>query len=693
MTQQLHTTAVGMHGCSAAFLLWTLGSVIPVGFVQAAITYPLVPHHVQRMRRHRALLEESYLLSNADDERVDHSNIRRRDAALQVGALYQGYGTHYIDLWCGSPPQRQTVIVDTGSGVTAFPCTGCNDCGVPRYHIDKLFDESKSSTFQHNSCQGGCISPKSRCQESECRLTMSYAEGSRWDAYEAIDTCYVGGPHERPLMDDHGTEDLDPQHAKNFAFDLVFGCQTYLTGLFKTQLADGIMGMDTRNEAFWSQMFQAGKMGNDRQFSLCFSRSPTAERKGSEAGALTLGGVDERFDTTPMVYTPKASDGRTGFFSVRVRRIWMRDGSAGESALSSKKNPSEGVKALDVGNNIINSGGVIVDSGTTDTYWNRGISNEFNNLFQQMAGRPHSHVGLTLTHEELLALPTVLFQLESSQIANADYDAFKTAGLAGSLDPQHPYDVLLAFPPSHYMEYDPDTDKYTSRFYVTEGRGSVIGANAMMGHNILFDADKDRIGWSESDCDYTGVLTNNGYDFPITGNLATVEKGQGGPPEPSTSVTTSVPQPSPPDTTPTLAQVPVSSPTLPPAVSMQTDSAMKTKGLKDTFKEFFANCGTAECRYPVIVGMTIIICCSACLCHVFSCCSCPCLRRGAATMDYKYQAAPADEVELVNYRDEAVDENENDEDKPTTNGNGNGHGRFRDDSSSKRQPEFQGDFF
>jgi hypothetical protein len=46
---------------------------------------------------------------------------RRRGEELssdpkQMGALYQGYGTHYVDLWVGSPPQRQTVIVDTGSG-------------------------------------------------------------------------------------------------------------------------------------------------------------------------------------------------------------------------------------------------------------------------------------------------------------------------------------------------------------------------------------------------------------------------------------------------------------------------------------------------------------------------------------------------------------------------------------------------
>lgn len=57
---------------------------------------------------------------------LNHGQVARRrlaettsknDTALTAAQLYQGYGTHYVDLWCGTPPQRQTVIVDTGSGM------------------------------------------------------------------------------------------------------------------------------------------------------------------------------------------------------------------------------------------------------------------------------------------------------------------------------------------------------------------------------------------------------------------------------------------------------------------------------------------------------------------------------------------------------------------------------------------------
>lgn len=90
---------------------------------------------------------------------------------------------------------------------------------------------------------------------NDCKIGMSYQEGSSWTAFEASDYCYIGGPHGQPLhvagtegvtttepkadVDTEGvsTADIDPQLAAEHAFRLVFGCQTKLTGLFKTQVS------------------------------------------------------------------------------------------------------------------------------------------------------------------------------------------------------------------------------------------------------------------------------------------------------------------------------------------------------------------------------------------------------------------------------------------------------------------------
>ena len=121
---------------------------------------PLLTHHEVVHRRHRELIrdqkatgdDEAYLLEDIDLQlrQQNHRNLRHLQSSphsattQQLGALYQGYGAHYIDLWVGNPPQRQTAIVDTATSATAFPCSECTNCGK---HTDPPFDESKSESF------------------------------------------------------------------------------------------------------------------------------------------------------------------------------------------------------------------------------------------------------------------------------------------------------------------------------------------------------------------------------------------------------------------------------------------------------------------------------------------------------------------------------------------------------------------
>ena len=134
-------------------------------------------------------------------------------------SLSQGYGTHYANAWVGSPtPQRKTLIVDTGSHYTAFPCTGCRNCGQ-QHHTDPYFNPQKSSTFhvlQCHECREGV-----NCHDNRCIFSQSYTEGSSWEAYQVKDKFYCGG------SDFLGA--VDPNHQK-YAIDFMFGCQLSLNG-------------------------------------------------------------------------------------------------------------------------------------------------------------------------------------------------------------------------------------------------------------------------------------------------------------------------------------------------------------------------------------------------------------------------------------------------------------------------------
>jgi len=490
------------------------------------ISFPLIPHHVHRRRLG---------VSEQDDERnmAEHEDLRsvsgsRRNlsdnANAIMGGLYMGYGTHYVDLWCGSPPQRQTVIVDTGSSQTAFPCQDCKDCGSDQFHVDTLFQESKSSTFQSKDCD--TCSQRSTCNEDNdrCEIEQFYSEGSSWTAYEAIDTCYIGGYHNTGILNDNNNVDnVDPGHAAAFAIDANIGCQTEVTGLFKTQLADGIMGMCDGKQAFWHQMFRAHAI-RQKVFSLCYTRPPHALKEGSEAGAITLGGTDERLhDKSPMVFTTIAgtsseygeNEGKSGYYDIHVREMYLREGRGGDSATSAHSDAV--VIKLNGAAAINDEGGVIVDSGTTDTYFSEVIKTQLQKNWELLSHLTWGHDKISLTQDEFAKLPTLLIQFAGDEEMNravaeahGNGEPNNIAGLAGDLDKNYPYDVVIAVPASHYMEALSD-GTVTNRVYDTETDGSVLGANAMVGHDVMFDAQNMRLGWAESSCDYSGLVLENDY--------------------------------------------------------------------------------------------------------------------------------------------------------------------------------------
>lgn len=482
-------------------LLLTGKKTARAGGVAKLITFPLVSHADVVQRHHRSLLEG---FTGTDFQ-------QQINTLQQVDALYQGYGTHYIDLWVGTPPQRQTVIVGTAAAKTGFPCTGCFNCGEP-YHTDEYFDPDQSSTFKATAnckCKYGFCEPS----DQKCYLSQYYIEGSSWRGFESTDVTYAGGPHnidefESPVFNEADPDDVDPLRAKDFAFNHTFACQDQTEGLFRTQMADGIMGMDNAKESFWYQAYDAGVISK-KAFALCLSRKTSVSKSGTEAGALTMGGHDVRLHTSPMVYArldPAVN------FRLTLKKIYLREGGGGDSALSTI--PDLRVSPLDVTDSVYdNYRTVTIDSGTTDTYFPIGFSTAFKDLWEEMAGRSYNHDRMYLTNKELNNLPTILLQLKGYETFNAQNhqngenkgqtDAKKVPGLAASVDPNNPFDVLVAVPPSHYMEITP-SGYYVARFYVDDYTFSAtIGANSMMGHDVLFDVEEGLLGFAESHCDYT----------------------------------------------------------------------------------------------------------------------------------------------------------------------------------------------
>jgi hypothetical protein len=104
-----------------------------------------------------------------------------------------------------------------------------------------------------------------------------------------------------------------------FGVDYVFGCQTSETGLFRSQLENGIMGFSMGADSFPAQLRRSGATDSG-VFGLCFSFG---------GGLLTLGGVDASIHTpgAPLQYAKLVKS--SNWYGVRVLDMKLSAGPGG----------------------------------------------------------------------------------------------------------------------------------------------------------------------------------------------------------------------------------------------------------------------------------------------------------------------------------------------------------------------------
>lgn len=181
------------------------------------------------------------------------------------------YAYWFVDLLVGTPPQRVSLILDTGSGLAAFPCASCKHCGK---HIDPNFDISKSSTAKWTPCGGGC--PGS-CTGGKCSYHQGYQEGSAISGNWFRDWVRLGDAIQRN----------PPVYTK-------MGCHNNENKLFYTQQANGILGIRGAS-TFFRELFSDKKHVKTDTFSMCLAEW---------GGRLVVGGSNSSYHTGKAVWIP-----------------------------------------------------------------------------------------------------------------------------------------------------------------------------------------------------------------------------------------------------------------------------------------------------------------------------------------------------------------------------------------------------
>ena len=184
---------------------------------------------------------------------------------IEGGPEYMYYFSKFT---IGNPAVEQSAIIDTGSDQLAFPCDQCrsNDCGT---HQDPRFFTGKSSSFKFDL---HCNSKIYYHNNNVCQFIKSYAEGSSLLGFLADD--YMKFKNSRTVVDPKLSK-FNKNLNKDLKLKAEFGCTTKETGLFKTQYADGILGLDNDSSFITSMEDSASTKKKKLTFSfgLCFHSS------------------------------------------------------------------------------------------------------------------------------------------------------------------------------------------------------------------------------------------------------------------------------------------------------------------------------------------------------------------------------------------------------------------------------------
>lgn len=415
-------------------------------------------------------------------------------ATITVPMHYES-GSHHVYVYVGSPnPQRQTLILDTGSRFMAFPCFPCKGCG--RHHSEFYYNDTQSTTHRDN-IQPGCFfssnSPKEISKGSDnsnkddsqdidndnaCIFQQTYLEGSSWTAKEVEDFIWLAG-------DDF--EESVEEYMNHLAIPFVFGCQTEVTGYFSSQFADGILGMAKQGDPHsLIQTMVRAKAIDRAAFAMCLSKT---------GGTLSFGGsglarpdsraleYKQQYHIEPMYFSRVSQD--HGLYSLEIYEVWV-----GPYCITCEDTPDQRANMAHARiMTAFHSGkGTLLDSGTTDSYFPSAAEDVFKEIWEKLVGSPLESQN-KYTYEEFKTMPEVTVIFSPNATLKIPAESYME-GVPIDKNASHSNAVLPW----------EDSIDLTIRLYMEETQGAVLGVNAMYNYEVLYDLQENRIGFARANC-------------------------------------------------------------------------------------------------------------------------------------------------------------------------------------------------
>lgn len=368
-------------------------------------------------------------------------------------------GYYYLEAYVGTPPQKKSLIIDTGSHLTIFPCGGCTKC---RNHIYKVFNTTASRTFKD-------IDPEKtyfgwQCADKSvkhvCKFEQGYTEGSDYSGYFGIDNFLF----ENELND--GEKTKNHRH--------IFGCAMKETGEFYTQEADGIIGIGvaqttrTINPPTILDIELMEKRIDKQTFAICIAKNGGEFSLGDWNSALHLPSSKARtLDCEGLKWTEQ--------FNVHISDIQV------------------GNKSIDYDFEGLNKNGgkAFLDTGTTFVYFSPELFGKFMFFIGNFCAEQPDRCGRKGSYQECYHFNKNRYKDLNEFYATFPKMTFKFNG-----------DMVWDWFPQDYLVQALDS---TNHFCigVKSLKDIILGAVFMRNYDIYFDKLKKQVSFVRSNCGRT----------------------------------------------------------------------------------------------------------------------------------------------------------------------------------------------
>ena len=372
---------------------------------------------------------------------------------------------YYTTLYVGDKQIKQTYIIDTGIATMSSPCAPCEYCGKQKTNYYDLSNKKESNQLKCSSkvCKlvpaTACMVKEKNIDKKSCSFFSQKPNGDGLRGYYLSNIVYF---EENKNLNLTNTKKVYTSYA------LPLGCTLGEYGQYKDMTVDGVMGLNNDRGSFSSVLYNL-KIINSNIFSLCF---------GLEGGYMSLGEIDTTYHASKKIdYIP----------------------------LLNSTNYLININGIQIGKNKRTSINVIgnIDTSCPFTYLPKSIYRTVVREFDQYCidKKGNNRCGKFVV-EEKIGYCASFEDRETLFKTVSEYWPVITIELGKNIE--------YTWQPINYYYYYIRKNKRKAclGFLSYHSDKILLGSNFMHGYDMIFDREKQLLGFVQADCSRRNLIYN-----------------------------------------------------------------------------------------------------------------------------------------------------------------------------------------